>query len=96
MSGQAFVAPKPVEKPQTQPKLEETGSKDAIVKKTGEKDGAQENSEANTEISTSLNLLRKEVKNGLGEMNSRLKLVAQAKARGSKQPVEEKEKDTGS
>ncbi len=95
MSAQTFETLKPEESTQNQPKLEDTVSKDVIPEKTGVKTGTQENSEADSEIATSLNSMRLEMKTTLGEINSTVKLVAQANASGSKQPVEEKEKDTG-
>lgn len=79
ISGKPFVDQTIEIPPEHKGKTGKTGEKSEIPEKTGGKEGPQDLSAISEQISTSMNSMRKELKNELGTINTRLKSVEQAR-----------------
>jgi len=75
ISGSTYTGPKPEEKKVMQPTLQETPHSEEKIISPSKKGGTQPNSEANSEIATSWNSMRLEIKNTLWDNHSRAKAV---------------------
>ncbi len=75
VSGSTYTGPKPEEKKESQPTLEHTAQSEENSELTPKEPSTSGKSEANGEITTSVEKMRLELKTGLGDINARLKKV---------------------